>query len=433
MSTTTAAKNPIRKIAAAVGITVASVIALAGPAAAQDVEPDAVPVNTCTFAGEAVQTELVTEECVALEKLWHALNGPDWHHRGDWVTATDPCQGWYGIWCEAGHVQMIDFTYFNPGTGGGHLPPEIGDFEGLEYLALPWSGLTGAVPAEIAELDELYVLDLGWNGFTSIPHTLKDLRSIETLWLDANQLTGDITDALSGMPGRDIDLRFSDGEGGNNCLSATFAQLATWLDEVDPGWNECSAVAAPAPAPTPEECRFGDRVVTGSIPVAECRALVAIYEANGGANWVFVNEGAGTSEAANWTTTEDPCDWIGVVCADGHVDALYLSQIGMTGELPDVFDAFTKATAIDLHENVVAVDGTVVDGLSGSVPASLAELDNLTLLFLHGNLFTGPIPTFADRFATDTNATLFLHGNCYAAGTALPNGDTHDSPTEKCD
>jgi hypothetical protein len=423
-STITSAKNPVRKIAAAVGITVASVIALAGPAAAQDVEPDATPMHTCTFAGEAVQTELVTEECVALEKLWHALNGPNWHHRGDWVTATDPCQGWYGIWCDAGHVQMIDFTYFNPGTGGGHLPPEIGDFEELEYLALPWSGLTGAVPAEIAKLDELYVLDLGWNGFTSIPDTLKDLRSIETLFLDANQLKGDITDALSGMPGRDIDVRFSDGQDGNDCLTATSKQLADWLDEVDPGWNECSTA--------PPECGSGDPVATPSLPVEECRALVAIYEANGGADWVFVNEGAGTTDKANWATTADPCAWFGVVCTNGHVTELYLGQIGMTGQLPDVFDAFTQVTTINLHENLVIENGEVVGGLSGSVPPSLAKLNQVTLLFLHGNLFTGPIPEFDDRFATKPSHTLFLHSNCYAEGTELPDGQFHQSPTEKC-
>lgn len=36
-----------------------------------------------------------------------------------------------------------------------------------------------------------------------------------------------------------LDIRLTDGEGFNDCLTTTSADLAAFLDTADPGWDRC--------------------------------------------------------------------------------------------------------------------------------------------------------------------------------------------------
>jgi hypothetical protein len=64
------------------------------------------------------------------------------------------------------------------------------------------------------------------------------------------------------------------------------------------------------------------------IPISECEALVALYTATAGPEWIT---------STNWLTMSDtvsPCDWYGVTCANGQVTALDLTGNRLTGPVP---------------------------------------------------------------------------------------------------
>jgi len=84
------------------------------------------------------------------------------------------------------------------------------------------------------------------------------------------------------------------------------------------------------------------------IPPNEYDALVALYNAAGGANW----------EQAWSLPADQPCELYGVTCEGGHV------------------------VALDLDDNQ----------LTGAIPAELGNLSNLEWLFLYSNQLTGAIP-----------------------------------------
>jgi hypothetical protein len=103
------------------------------------------------------------------------------------------------------------------------------------------------------------------------------------------------------------------------------------------------------------------------IPISECEALVALYKATAGPEWLT---------STNWLMVSDtvsPCDWYGVSCANGQV------------------------TALDLTGN----------RLTGSLPAALGALSGLTSLMLDSNRLTGPVPPALCALAeTRTSASL---------------------------
>ena len=114
-------------------------------------------------------------------------------------------------------------------------------------------------------------------------------------------------------------------------------------------------------------------------------ALVALYEATDGPNWVNDD---------NWLTDAPLGEWYGVgTDGAGRVVSLDLSskwddeaqewiRHGLRGAVPAGLGALTKLRTLDLFYN----------SLSGPIPAELGNLTNLRTLELGYNDLTGPIP-----------------------------------------
>lgn len=51
------------------------------------------------------------------------------------------------------------------------------------------------------------------------------------------------------------------------------------------------------------------------VPVAECQALMSIYDNTGGANW---------TNKTGWGTSLNVCSWYGITCSGGHVISIAL-------------------------------------------------------------------------------------------------------------
>ena len=103
-------------------------------------------------------------------------------------------------------------------------------------------------------------------------------------------------------------------------------------------------------------------------------ALVALYNATGGANW---------GNNGNWLSNAPMGEWHGVTTdSDGRVTHLDLRSNQLTGEIPAELGSLSNLTNLNLSRNQ----------LTGSIPAELGSLTNLTDLDLYRNQLTGEIP-----------------------------------------
>ncbi|GAA0186551.1 transmembrane signal receptor [Lithospermum erythrorhizon] len=87
----------------------------------------------------------------------------------------------------------------------------------------------------------------------------------------------------------------------------------------------------------------------------------------------------------NWNGP-DPCvlNWEGVICTNSRVTSLKLNGMGISGSQFGDLASLTELEFLDLSNNL---------GLKGTLPSSIGELKNLTVLMLIGCSFFGPIPT----------------------------------------
>ncbi|MFN8487764.1 MAG: Ig-like domain-containing protein [Caldilineaceae bacterium] len=134
------------------------------------------------------------------------------------------------------------------------------------------------------------------------------------------------------------------------------------------------------------------------IPVAECNALVALYNSTNGPNWL---------NHTDWLATLTPCSWFGVICFNGHADMLNLPNNQLNGNLPAQLGDISQMLAIYMAGNqlsggippqlgnltrLIELDLTN-NQLSGNIPPELGNLTNLAKLHLASNHLNGSIPT----------------------------------------
>ena len=109
-------------------------------------------------------------------------------------------------------------------------------------------------------------------------------------------------------------------------------------------------------------------------------ALVAFYQATGGANWF--NK---TGWVVPGNPGDNPCGWFGVTCEGGRVTGLNLEQNDASGEIPAAIGGLTALKHLDLSGA-----GEEFPQLFGNIPVELGNLTNLEFLDLSENVMTGP-------------------------------------------
>ena len=114
-------------------------------------------------------------------------------------------------------------------------------------------------------------------------------------------------------------------------------------------------------------------------------ALVALYEAADGPNWI---------DNTNWLTDAPLGEWYGIgTDASGRVveidlsghwdrDAREYRHHGLAGTIPPELGLLTNLVGLNLYAN----------GLTGTIPPELGHLASLETLYLRGNSLTGQIP-----------------------------------------
>ena len=156
---------------------------------------------------------------------------------------------------------------------------------------------------------------------------------------------------------------------------------------------------------------------TAEVTVADLdrAALVALYEATDGPNWV---------NSENWLTDAPLGEWYGVETdRSGRVVHLRMAENALSGPIPPELGDLYNLTRLDLWVN--RLTGSIppelgrlahlsfldlgANRLTGSIPPELGNLANLDWLQLALNALTGPIPT---EFGGLTNLqTLYIFRN----------------------
>ena len=158
-------------------------------------------------------------------------------------------------------------------------------------------------------------------------------------------------------------------------------------------WERVWSAEALWNAPNGSAARVWNSVIPQHSRSAQATALMAIYNATGGASW---------HDRSGWGVG-DPCStgggWFGVCCKESctevggcqgapraQVTGLLLRGNGLRGTLPadpEVWSALSQIQTLSLRSN----------SLSGPIPAAISVLaDSLINLNLRRNVLTGPIP-----------------------------------------
>ena len=153
--------------------------------------------------------------------------------------------------------------------------------------------------------------------------------------------------------------------------------------------------STPRATPTPEPTAAPTATPTVASDVAP---LAALHEAANGANW---------KNNDNWLSDRPIGEWRGVTTdRNGRVIELDLSENQLTGSIPAELGSLSNLTLLYLWGNSLSGEippeiGSLANlefldladnQLTGSTPAELGSLSNLTLLYLWGNSLSGGIP-----------------------------------------
>lgn len=329
----------------------------------------------------------------------------------------------------------------------GNIPDIWTSMQNLVFIGLNDNLLSGQIPPSISQLGNLFQLNLSFNRLSgSIPPGFQNLSSLTALYLVDNELEGTIPD-LSGLP--IVDMRFQNNRFQFGDFENQFgyysnpANLATFLDnpQANLGIEETrniiegngTSLVTVASGNFNQYQWFKDGVpltdagniagsntdtliinnatvadngvyncevestlvtdlilrrnnVTLNVLPNNCTqrdrdALIALYNATNGSNW---------TNNTNWNTAAPLNTWYGVITnSNGCVTRLDMNltnnQNGnnnLTGIIPDEIGNLLNLEFLDLS----------YQDLSGPIPTSIGNLQDLLGLQLGNNRLTGELP-----------------------------------------
>ncbi len=359
----------------------------------------------------------------ALETVRHGLSGP--------------------IPPDLGSLSNLERLYLGRNDLSGPIPPELGNLSNLLSLELGWNDLSGPIPPELGGLSNLRSLQLGWNDLSGpIPPELGGLTNLTYLSLFGNNLLGEIPSELGGLTNLTHLTLF-----GNNLLGEIPSELGglsnleyldlsrndlsgpipSWLDELSNltwlslGNNELSG-------PIPPELGglanlrlldLGINQLSGPIPpelggLARLEALALGQNELGAFPRTFLNLVSlriinnnclptgvcvpGKSEFVAWMQGLEGADELQFCNNSDQASLTSLYEVAAGGEWTESggwlsgpaleewhgveTDSLGRVTALDVSDN----------GLAGSLPGSIGNLDELTSLRVDGNALRGRLP-----------------------------------------
>ena len=346
--------------------------------------------------------------------LYNAAGGAGWINRSGWLGA-GPLGSWHGVTTDAaGRVTRLNLN--NNGLSGS-LPSALGSLTGLRSLFLYGNaGLTGALPVSLLALVDLQNFYAFGTGLC-LPAALE-------AWHAAIGHKG----AISACTGGEVPTALSFGTATVSAQSYVVRSAITALTlpaarggaqpvsysltpalPVGLGFDRSTRVlsgiplvVAPARAYTytatdadGDTASLTFTITVGSEPSAmltDREALVALYNAAGGATW---------TSNANWLSDRPLSEWHGVTTdSAGRVTGLNLNNNALSGSLPPELGNLTRLRSLLLHNN---------PDLSGPLPVEMGQIQNLDTFHGFGTGLTLPSSLTGWYATIATSSTLPAH------------------------
>nr|GME03438.1 receptor-like protein kinase 5 [Ipomoea batatas] len=117
------------------------------------------------------------------------------------------------------------------------------------------------------------------------------------------------------------------------------------------------------------------------------------------------NHFSNPSNLSHWTSSSDHCTWPEITCADGSVTGIQLAFLMLNQTIPTSICDLKNLTILDLNHNLIP----------GPFPVALYNCSNLEYLDLSFNSFNGSIPTDINRLSPRLTA-FNLSSNYFTDG-----------------
>jgi Leucine-rich repeat (LRR) protein len=346
----------------------------------------------------------------ALIDFYNATDGPNWAINTNWNT-TAPVSQWAGVTVEDGHVVAMGLG--NVGVTG-QLPSAILNLPFLRSFNFSNNELTGVVP-DLTVLTNLETFNISGNNFSFEdlePNYTANSSLLSFSYANQKLINEEL---IIDNPVIGQEYIFNTTTLGTNL---SYQWVKKGVEVFDPVITEIPGATSAnyTIASLQEEdivnysCRVTSPIITDltlereliklRIPVSQTErdALIALYNATDGANWV---------DNTNWLTSAHVDDWDGISTVGGKVIVINRNFQNLNGQLPNEIGNLIhlKELRISVNANLTgsipATIGNLTElewfrlqqnGMSGEIPASVSNLTKLTRVYLQNNQFSGNIP-----------------------------------------
>ncbi|XP_077236739.1 putative leucine-rich repeat receptor-like serine/threonine-protein kinase At2g24130 [Tasmannia lanceolata] len=291
----------------------------------------------------------------------------------NWNSSHSHVCNWTGITCNHAKVRVVQLD-LNERSLEGTISPALSNLSFLVVLDLSGNFFRGRIPAELGALSHLRELSFGFNFLEgNIPVELGSLRRLVYLNLGSNQLVGQIPSTLlcNSSLLQYIDLSNNSLSGeiplGSQCKLNDLRYFLLWsnqlVGQIPPSLSNSSQL---------KWIDLESNSLTGELPVDIVDKMPHLQ---------FLYLSYNNFGSHNGNTNLGPFFSSLVNCS--HLQELELAGNNLCGEMSSLIGHLsTSLQQIHLGENL----------FYGSIPPSISNLANLTLLNLSSNLLNGCIP-----------------------------------------
>ncbi|XP_048424017.1 receptor-like protein EIX2 [Pyrus x bretschneideri] len=294
--------------------------------------------------------------------------------------------------CPSNTLESLDLSYCQLKS---QLPVFLGMFKSLQNLILSGNNLWGSIPDSIGNLSSLRTLDLYSNNlWGSIPDSIGNLSSLRTLDLYSNNLSGSIPNSIGNLSSlRTLELKDNKMNGSIPESIGQLCELVSLL-LVGNSWEGILTEAHFINLTRLQDFEVGnvDRptslILDGAydrVPPFKLFTISIINCRTSPGFWVWLQTQTELSDVilqGNGISDSIPEEWLLKISSQTRY--LDLSFNHFHGNFPSQLK-FPNLTIIALSHNQ----------LEGPLP--LWCFPNVLYLFLEGNLFSGPIPSNIDQ------------------------------------